>query len=53
MNKNKVKKCCEGCGREITCDASDIFPLCQDCDNESDKNKSLRRKEEHPYDYYR
>jgi len=48
----KVKKCCEGCGREVKCFESDLFPLCSECDNGSDMNVANRKKEEHPYDYY-
>ncbi|MBT6053302.1 MAG: hypothetical protein HOG49_41430 [Candidatus Scalindua sp.] len=42
--QNKVKKCCEGCGREVLCDEKDIFPLCDDCDNVSMKSSFERKK---------
>ena len=46
----KVKKCCEGCGREVKCDESDMFPLCHDCATFGAETNSDSRKGEHPYE---
>jgi|14_taG_2_1085336.scaffolds.fasta_scaffold152128_1 hypothetical protein len=44
--EKKILKICESCGRDVKTYKTNIFPLCQDCDNESEKNIWYRRKED-------